>query len=248
MIKEENSICRLLDWDTEFFGSKIAQCTPTRLNHKIISEILQWCNNHQIDCLYFLSDSDNNLTIQLLEENGFHFVDIRLTFDKLLGSIEDHVALNSDIIQVRRFTQDDIPTLKNIARGNYRFTRFYYDSHFSKDRCDSMYEIWIEKSCNGMADKVLVAEVNDVICGYITCKVESDSIGKIGLIGVHPDWHGSGIGQHLVEGAINWFFKQEIQNIEVIAQARNIPAQRLYQNCGFKTKSLQLWYHKWFLE
>jgi hypothetical protein len=31
----------------------------------------------------------------------------------------------------------------------------------------------------------------------------------------------------------------------VVTQARNVPAQRLYQKCGFITRSVELWFHRW---
>ena len=33
---------------------------------------------------------------------------------------------------------------------------------------------------------------------------------------------------------------------KIICVGRNYAAQRLFQKCGFITKSTELWYHKWF--
>jgi hypothetical protein len=33
-----------------------------------------------------------------------------------------------------------------------------------------------------------------------------------------------------------------------VTQARNVPAQRLYQQLGFFTKTMSLYYHKWLVE
>jgi hypothetical protein len=32
----------------------------------------------------------------------------------------------------------------------------------------------------------------------------------------------------------------------VVTQGRNRGAQRLYQQCGFLSRDLQLWHHKWY--
>lgn len=45
--------------------------------------------------------------------------------------------------------------------------------------------------------------------------------------------------------ALEWFAARDIQSVQVVTQGRTISAQRLYQNCGFMTHSVQLWYHKW---
>ena len=34
--------------------------------------------------------------------------------------------------------------------------------------------------------------------------------------------------------------------MKVVTQGRNIAGQRLYQRCGFLTRSVELWYHKWY--
>jgi hypothetical protein len=35
--------------------------------------------------------------------------------------------------------------------------------------------------------------------------------------------------------------------VNVVTQGRNSKAQRLYERCGFLTRSVQLWYHRWFM-
>ena len=39
---------------------------------------------------------------------------------------------------------------------------------------------------------------------------------------------------------------QGAQAVTVVTQGRNRAAQRLYQQCGFLSRDLQLWYHKWY--
>ena len=63
-----------------------------------------------------------------------------------------------------------------------------------------------------------------------------------------PEFQGQGIGHSLVNYAFKWFTEMDIIEIVVITQGRNISAQRFYQKYGFVTKSLQLWYHKWFTQ
>jgi ribosomal protein S18 acetylase RimI-like enzyme len=83
--------------------------------------------------------------------------------------------------------------------------------------------------------------------GYITCDIENNRrIGRISLVGVDESAARMGIGSSLVYSALNWFYKEKIPKVIVITQGRNYDAQRLYQKCGFKTISVQLWYHKWF--
>jgi GNAT superfamily N-acetyltransferase len=56
------------------------------------------------------------------------------------------------------------------------------------------------------------------------------------------------VGTALVQGALDWFRAQGVVRAEVTTQARNVPAQRLYQQMGFFTRRMTLYYHKWLDE
>ena len=111
---------------------------------------------------------------------------------------------------------------------------------------EKLFETWMEKSCQGFADIVFVAENSGKPVGYITCHQLSKIEGKIDLFGVVDGFQGKGIGKELLIGAINWFNRKNVKNISVVTQGRNVKAQRLYQKYGFQSKTIQLWYHKWF--
>jgi dTDP-4-amino-4,6-dideoxy-D-galactose acyltransferase len=55
-----------------------------------------------------------------------------------------------------------------------------------------------------------------------------------------------GVGRALVVNAIRWFSGQGVDSVSVVTQGRNVRAQRLYQRCGFTTRSVELWFHRWF--
>jgi dTDP-4-amino-4,6-dideoxy-D-galactose acyltransferase len=236
-----SSLCEYLAWDSEFFSRRIARVSPKRLAQPDIGEIFLWCRKNAIDCLYFLAGSDDSETISLAEDNGFRLVDLRLT-------LETRVSQNANGRQhegVRVARPADIPALREIARTSHRQSRFYSDSRFPVDLSDDLYAVWIEKSCNGFANTVLVAEFNGEPAGYVTCSV-SHSEGQIGLLGVSQASQGNGVGRALVESALNWFASQNVELVRVVTQGRNRNAQRLYQRCGFLTHSQELWYHQWF--
>ena len=182
MIDTDN-LCQYLDWDSDFFGLKIARITLNRINPNAMKTILGWCNSNKIDCLYFLCDIDNEPTIQLVEGNIFHFVDIRITLQNL--SINALALDKHDTnFTIRLSTPDDVPALRAIARVNHIGTRYYFDPSFPTSLCDALYETWIDRSCNGYADAVHVAIIDNQPVGYITCHTVDEGRGKIGLFGV----------------------------------------------------------------
>jgi dTDP-4-amino-4,6-dideoxy-D-galactose acyltransferase len=242
------NLCEYLPWDSEFFGLRIGRVNANRLTPATAAAISEWCETNSIDCLYFLADSADPESVRLAEHHGFRLVDIRVTFEKQLGRevVEEKGGAAVEGM-IRPSRPEDIPALRAIAGVSHHDTRFYFDPNFPPARRDALYETWIEKSCNGYADAVLVAEFDNTAVGYITCKLlgEGGGEGQIGLVGVAPEHQGKGLGSSLVEASLRWFAEHGIERVTVVTQGRNTAAQRLYQRCGFVTQSVQLWYHLW---
>ncbi len=239
------NLCKFLDWDSEFFGCRIASLINETLTTNRLKKALSWCGDNQIDCLYFLADIEDSQTIMLAEKQGFHLTDIRVTLEAELSGIQQYQTITTGIVQ--NATSEDFEQLKKIASVNHRDSRFYYDGNFSIQKCDELFATWIEKSCKGYADVVLTKKSGKKIEGYITCSIDEEGNGSIGLVGVNPYLQGKGIGRVLVSSAIEWFKSKNVSYFTVITQGRNVKAQRLYQRNGFVTKSLKNWYHLWFV-
>lgn len=238
--------CRLLEWDSQFFGVRIARLDHSSLSDAAWPAIDEGCRAQGIDCLYFLTDAGDVASVRAAEQAGFHCVDIRLTFVDEAARRRTAPSLAPEGVVLRNFVKTDLPALQTIARISYRDTRFYADPHFDPMRCDALYETWIEKSCHGRDDAVIVAEIDGQPAGFITCSVH-DGEGVIGLVGVAPAARGRSVGRLLVEAAQGWFDARATTRALVVTQGRNIAAQRLYQRCGFLTHSAQIWFHRWFI-
>jgi dTDP-4-amino-4,6-dideoxy-D-galactose acyltransferase len=234
-------LCQYLDWDSEFFGRRIARAATDRLSPPKLREIQNWCTAHSIDCLYFLADPTDPDTSRLAQDAAFRLVDIRVTLERHSADLPASSAVHC----LRSAVAADVPALQAIARSNHRDSRFYYDPNFPRDRCDALYETWIEKSIHGYADEVLVADGLGGPAGYISCHMPRAGTPSIGLFAVAENAQGRGIGTQLVHGALHWFAQQGAPVVRVVTQGRNVRAQSLYQKCGFRTRSVQLWFHYW---
>jgi len=239
-------LCSILEWDSAFFGMTIARVNPNRLDAQTIAQVMNWCQEKRVSCLYFLADSNHAETLRQAEKNGFYLTDIRVTYEHSLRGLENRYTTGPDI---RMAVPEDLPVLRAMTGSSYSDSRFYYDGHFSQKSCDRLYEIWIEKSLSGYAQAVLVKGAPGQPEGFVTCDtVLREAKGKIGLVGVSRSARGRGVGQALVQASLQWFAKQEMKSVQVVTQGRNIPAQRLYQKCGFLTEEVRFWYHCWFGE
>jgi ribosomal protein S18 acetylase RimI-like enzyme len=93
---------------------------------------------------------------------------------------------------------------------------------------------------------VLVAHAKGRVAGYVTCHASESKNGSIGLLAVAEEYRGCGIGANLMSTALQVFEQKGVETVSVVTQARNIASQRLYQKAGFRTRSVQLWFHRWF--
>jgi dTDP-4-amino-4,6-dideoxy-D-galactose acyltransferase len=236
--------CSILEWDSTFFGVTIARVTTNRLEVDTTEQIMDWCREKQVKCLYFLADSNHVETLRLAEKSGFYLTDIRVTYEHSMRGLGSQPEV---VPNIRLAVPEDLAELRAMTDSSYRDSRFYYDGHFPREACDRLYEIWIEKSLTGYAEAVLVMGEPGQPEGFVTCNtIKPEAIGKIGLVGVNMSARGRGVGKSLLMGSLYWFAAQGMASTQVATQGRNIPAQRLYQKCGFLTQEVRFWYHLWF--
>jgi dTDP-4-amino-4,6-dideoxy-D-galactose acyltransferase len=236
--------CRLVEWDSEFFGRRIARIEPSHVVAAGMGAVEEWCANQRIECAYLLADVGDQPTHELAQAHGFRLVDLRVTLaTETAAPAMDLSQADGPLVRLAR--ADDVESLEAIARESHRETRFYTDGHFDRRRCDEMYELWIAKSCRGWADRVFVVDVGGSAAGYLTCHLR-DRIGEIGLVAVGAASRGRGAGAALTDSALRWFADQGADHVSVVTQARNAAALRLYQRAGMTVRSIQLWFHKWW--
>lgn len=234
-------LCRQLEWDSQFFGRRIARIENDRLDDLVLDQALRLCKEQGIECLYFLCSPDDDSSVALAESAGFHLVDVRM---ELNWKAQKAAEPLSTII--REFQENDLAELQQIASQVYTNTRFSFDHRFDPSRVAELYKEWITGSCNNDSHKVFIATTGSGIAGFITCQFDNVETGRIGLLALKAESQGKSFGQQLVQAAQNYFFFAGAREVRVVTQGRNIPAQRLYQACGFRTYKLGLWYHKWF--
>lgn len=233
-----------LDWDTQFFGARIASLSApaSGLDDAALRAADGWCRAERVDCLYLRSDADDVTTLRAAGALGFRFVDVRITLDCELGKLPTPSA--HEVIRSAR--AEDLPALRAMAAYNHANTRFYADGRFARERCDELYATWIEKSVNGWAERVLVPDEGAGALGYLSIHLRPENTAEIGLVGLAREAQGRGLGQKLVESAIAWMRAKGCARSTVVTQGRNIAAQRLYQAAGFRTCAMELWHHRWF--
>jgi len=232
--------CRFLEWDSSHFNRRIARIEGPALTAARLREIAAWCAAERIDCVYFLAAPGDEAGIRLAQEAGYRRIETRVTLERENRAPDEA----PDEGRVRPFSAGDLPRLREIARTRHTATRFYRDPGFPRDRCADLYEIWISKACAGEAQRVLVACWGEEPVGYVTCKGNGE--GRIDLIAVAEAAEGRGLGRALVSEALRWFAGRPLRGVSVVTQGDNAAARALYERCGFRARSEQVYFHGWF--
>ena len=197
-----------------------------------------WAAEHAVECLYFLAPSEGRAMAHATEA-GFRVMDVRITLAR--------TAADAAPAPLRSAGADDAGRLREIARVSHRTTRFYADPRFPDERCDDLYDGWIQNSLDGWADTVLVVDREQVAAGYVTCHVEPETDSAVvGLIAVAPEARRRGLGGELVAGALAWCRAHGVVRLTAATQGRNVAAVRLFERAGFRTESVGLWLHAWY--
>jgi dTDP-4-amino-4,6-dideoxy-D-galactose acyltransferase len=237
-----------LQWDSEFFGIKIGQVRLSGATPEELAAAVAAADLDAIECLYWLVGCEDRRSAIAAQACGFCLVDVRITFDKaLIGSELDSLASATEpnVPPVRLFVNDDLPAILKLTRQSYRDTRFFCDGNFNEDKCMAMYEQWVQRAVQTRPDLIFVTGPQGEPSGYFVCHMGDDQIGKMGLMTVDPRWRGTGLGRALVGAVVRHFAGAGMRSVTGATQGRNIVMQRLFQKCGFVTRSVELWYHRW---
>jgi dTDP-4-amino-4,6-dideoxy-D-galactose acyltransferase len=235
--------CERLAWDSAFFGMSIARARASRVDAAAAAALLEWCRAHAIDCLYFLRAAGDSDTRQVLESSGFAGVDERVTLE--LRRPPGAATAPGDTRPAR---PADVPRLRAIAAVSHQDSRFYKDGHFDRLKCDELYRTWIERSCNGWADHVLVAEREGSPAGYLTVHLRGSEEAALGLMAVAPEFRRQGVAASLMAGAFAWLDGRSITRVSVVTQGSSVAPLELYRKLGFRISCREAWHHRWLGE
>jgi dTDP-4-amino-4,6-dideoxy-D-galactose acyltransferase len=249
-IGQAGPILDILDWDSRHFGFPVARIIAPDLDDVALAKVLGAARRKAAVLVYWATRSERPVSELLLREFSGTRVDRKATFVAKLPLVVP-MPRGADPASFRLWEYPRGPAceqLVTLAIGAGVLSRFNVDPWFPKNKFESLYRTWIERSVLGeLADAVWVASRlgdDDALVGMVTVSV-SGATGQIGLISVLDSARGRGVGRLLMEKAHHWLIGQSAIRATVVTQLANQPACRLYEQVGYTLHDVERWYHFW---
>lgn len=152
-------------------------------------------------------------------------------------------------IQYREATQDDLPAVCALGMQVNNLHHEACPGHFAAPADplrDSAH--WAASLAQPMATIFVAEPAPGELAGFITVAIQDEAhsllqpmrFGRIGTVGVAPEWRGHGIGRALMQRAQDWAQARGGCELRLQVWAFNEAARRLYDELGYELRMLTL--------
>lgn len=215
-----------LAWESDFFGIPSA---IVRVNDAAPS-----LSDADLACWQRLQakiPAQRSDLLDALQQRGFNLVEGEIDLAITVGQ---HANPGAEVASV-----EDIPALRQFAAEAFAQSRFRTPWYAPEDS-GRFYAQWIENAVKGTFDHLcLVFRAPDGgIRGFVSLRKLSDSEGRIGLLA------GRGLGDQLMQAALQWAQQQQLSTLRVATQMGNTAALKRYIASGATISATAYWLYR----
>ena len=257
-----------LPWDSDLFSLKMA-ALPHILSvdpfgdyrvvregaHLALEELLRHARRASIDHISATVDAYDVATLHLLEDHHFRFTAAIVAY--FIDLRESAFPEPDKSFPIRPYQESDRYALVELAREAFSdptvwLDRAHADPDLPNDRCDELYQRWLENSIAGeVADCVLVAEIAGAPVGFITCQIDEGTrehlgvtIGHVHLNAVAREFRARGVYRNLVLAALGWLGRYTDLAL-IRTQASIAPVIKTWSRFGARLGAMEYKMHRW---
>lgn len=237
-------ISEVLGFDSQLFGFKVGRILPGKLLKGSLCSALGDLSSQGVKLVYWCSDGEDRKTDEMAKSQGGYLTDKKTSYLMDLAPFSHFSKGEHDILSWPK-NQPPSTDLYHLSRIVADRSRFAKDPHLDLAKRYAMYDAWIKNSCNRqIASEVWVEQDGERIKGMVTLGQKSGR-ADIGLLAVSEAYRGQGVGKRLLNLAQSFCAEQGFGQLQVVTQADNVGACRLYESSGFKLERIQNFYHFW---
>lgn len=223
-----------LEWDSAFFGFEIGRLDRSGTDAELAAAVHD-ADAAGIDCSYLLLPGTDAFGLAAAQDHGYRVVDVRVVLERSL----DATAAERDG-GTRPAAEEDRNWVLDLARRRFDHSRFVADASFGPNAAAELFARWAER---GFGDPERTVHVLDDAAGFVVTS-RTGKTGSIELI-TAAEHAPKGAGSRLLDGAHRAFLVAGCDAVDVVTQATNVPALRLYERCGYRVTRSSYWLHRW---
>ncbi|TCL61813.1 ribosomal protein S18 acetylase RimI-like enzyme [Hydrogenispora ethanolica] len=237
---------RELEWDTRFFGQKMGRIMidpapePADFSENAWRRIFEVASRQKYEFLLCEAEATQAQIIQTLSTMGGSLADVLLTLSYNLEKDLMQQRLDSPAVPA---SEADLPGIIAIAGDSFRQSRFFRDRRFDPGKAGQLYPEWVRNAFQTTEDFYVIKQ-QEAVAAFISLQKQEELL-SIRLLAVEPDCRGMGLGEKLVDWAIDYAAANRLRRITVGTQVSNYPALRLYEKMGFRVERALYRFHFW---
>ncbi len=244
-MKIENYISEL---DTDRFGFKVAKIDFFDDN---IVQLIEFLKENDVKLILCKIQFEKLELINNLEAIGFRIKDIQVTYKFELNKSRILDFKMPEGLAIRDFKDSDLSALLEIASNSFQnYGHYANDPNLDKSKCNQIYIDWINRSCfdRNVADKVFVAEYENVVAGFLSFKtnrIKNQSYAAGGIGAVASKFRNKNVFKALTLKGIIWGQEIGLDWEEHNVLIENYPVNRSFINFGFFPYKSFVTMHNW---
>lgn len=221
-----------LDWENQFFHI-YSGIVKTGTGPAISSVDLA-----PFDLVQARVDSQQAILLDQLSGLGFKLVEGEA---ELWLNTEQAIRQNG--ITIAR--QHHIPELRQMAGDSFAMSRFR-SPWYRPEESSRFYAQWIENAVLSRFDHqcLLATCQQGNIQGFVSLREREDGKGQMGLLATSPKMRAQGVGERLVQAAVDWCRARRLTQLKIVTQLSNVAAMRLYLRCGARLENTAYWLYR----
>lgn len=230
--------------DKERFG--IVTARDPHVTAETLGAALEYCRANRVELLIARCAADDLGVAQSLESAGGRLMDTLVYYSR---SLDAPLPEGACAVPIRPARPEDAAGVRRVASESFRGYRGHYhaDPRLERERCDEIYPSWAHRSCvePGVATRVLVADHEGRIAGFLTMLERGPDEQEIVLNGVEPRLQRHGIYRSLVVSAIGAAHADGAKRLGVSTQLTNVAVQKVWVRLGFELSRSYYTFHLW---
>lgn len=174
---------------------------------------------------------DHLVESMLLEDHGFRFVEMIYAPEITLSNFD--AGSNLDLLPVKRASEDDMPTLLEIARTSFNNERFKMDPRLDPRISDQRFQNWVASSLHHPSQELYVISDGSRIVAFFVTELLNEGTCYWHLNAIAPDAQGQGYGRRVWLSMLMQAAGAGAKRVRTSIAARNHRVLNLYARLGF---------------